>query len=290
MSVYSFVSVFEFIANGGLYMMRSLSIFMVTILMCGVALAQSSLPYKTGFDSSEGFVAGYSVSANTEAGWLVLSISADAKITNTVKQAGDQSVALEANSEIDKTFNSGGATVIWMEGYFRGAGTTAEPSFPADPAASAIVFFSATNGIQCLNGNGSGGGSWVNTGVSLDSNNWYKITIRQDYGTGKWKCYVDGVQKPASELGFRDNVTELHGFLDFADTPSYLDTFRVLPAKKGDANGDGFVDVADVISLINDPNGSGMDIIQKDNADVDNSGTIDAQDLTALINNILSKS
>jgi len=271
-------------------MMRRLSILMVTILMCGVIIAQDSIPYKTGFEASEGFTA--SQTLDGKGGWAVLSQGAGATITNAVHQGtiGEQSVALEANSQIDKTFSATGETVVWMEGYFRGAGTTADPSFPADPAASAIVFFSATNGIQCLDGNGTGGGPWVSTGVTLNADNWYKVTIRQDYTGKKWRCYIDGVQKPVSELGFRDNVTTLHGFRNFADTASYLDTFRVLPAKKGDANADGKVDAADVISLVNDPNGTNMDIIQKDNADVNSSSTIDVQDLTALIDKILGRS
>jgi hypothetical protein len=269
-------------------MLRKLSILLVTILMCGVAIAQSSIPYKTGFEASEGFIASQTIDG--QGGWAVLSQGADAIITNAIKQAGEQSVALAANSQIDKTLTATGETVVWMEGYFRGAGTTAEPSFPADPAASAIVFFSATNGIQCLDGNGSGGGSWSSTGVTLNADNWYKVTIRQDYTAKKWKCYINDVQKPVANLGFRDNVTELHGFRNFADTASYLDTFRVIAGKKGDANTDGKVDAADVISLVNDPNGTGMDIIQKDNADVNSSGTIDVQDLNALINKILGKS
>lgn len=270
-------------------MMRRLSILMVTILMCGVVIAQDSIPYKTGFEASEGFTA--SQTLDGQGGWAVLSQGAGATITNAFKQAGEQSVALEANSQIDKTFSAAGETVVWMEGYFRGAGTTAEPSFPADPAASAIVFFSATNGIQCLNGNGTGGGPWVNTSVTtLNPANWYKISIRQDYTAKKWRCYVEDAQTPNQDLGFRDNVTELHGFRNFADTASYLDTFRVLPAKKGDANADGKVDAADVISLVNDPNGTNMDIIQKDNADVNSSSTIDVQDLTALIDKILGRS
>ncbi|MCX7000576.1 MAG: dockerin type I repeat-containing protein [Candidatus Sumerlaeota bacterium] len=269
-------------------MMSRLSILMVTILMCGVAIAQEPIPYKTGFEASEGEGFDVDVTLDGKDGWTAVS----ATITNVVHQGtvGELSVALAENSQIDKTFSAAGETVVWMEGYFRGAGTTAEPSFPADPAASAIVFFSATNGIECLDGNGTGGGSWSSTGVTLNADNWYKVTIRQDYTGKKWRCYIDDAQKPASDLGFRDNVTELHGFRNFADTASYLDTFRVLPAKKGDANADGKVDAADVISLVNDPNGTSMDIIQKDNADVNSSGTIDVQDLTALIDKILGRS
>ena len=177
-------------------------------------------------------------------------------------------------------------------GYFRGEGTTADPSFPGDIPASAIVFFSATNGIQCLNGDGSGSGSWINTTVtSINKDTWYKISIRQDYTSKKWRCYIDEAASPDQDLGFRNNeVTTLNGFRNFADTASYLDTFRVIPAIKGDANGDGKMDAADIVTLISDPTGSGFDIIQKDNADVDDNGSVEANDLTALINKILNRS
>lgn len=270
-------------------MMKKLSVLALIVLTCAVAMAQNAIPYKTGFDVADGWVNDKSI--NDYDGWAVLSQGADAKITNTFKQAGDQSVALEANSQIDKPLSAKPAeTIVWMEGYFSGEGTDAEPSFPADPAASAIVFFSKTNGIQCLNGNGSGGGSWVATGVSLVKDQWYKISIRQDYTAKTWKCFVDGVQTPAQDLGFRDNVTTLHGFRNFADTPSWLDTFRVIPVSKGDANMDSKIDAADVVTLVSDPNGSGItDLIQKDNADVDGSGAISNADLTALVNKILAK-
>ena len=263
---------------------------LVTILLGSVVWAVDQIPYNTKFEASEGFVAGNTI--NGQNGWAVDPSGGDAKITNAMAQGGTQSVALEANSQIDKPLTAAaGDTAVWMEGYFRGAGTTAEPSFPGSDVlpASAIVFFSATNGIQCFDGDGAGLGSWVNTSVtSLDEDSWYKITIRQDYTAKTWKCYINNVKSPDQELGFRDNeVTTLNGFRNFADTVSYLDTFRVIPAKKGDSNGDGKVDAADVISLINDPDGSGFDIIQKDNADVDSNGSIEAADLNALIDLLL---
>jgi len=270
-------------------MTKKWSFIVFAILICGAALAQDAIPYKTGFEAAEGFTVGQSIGG--QGGWAVLSAGADAKITDAVKQAGTQSVALEANSQIDKPLTATvEESIVWMEGYFQGAGTSADPSFPADPAASAIVFFSATNGIQCLDGDGAGAGAWVNTGVALVADTWYKISIRQDYTTKKWRCYVNDTQAPAQDLGFRDAVTTLHGFRNFADTASWLDTFRVIPVTKGDSNSDSKVDAADVITLLNNPTGSGMDLIQKDNADVDNNGTIDAQDVTALINHILGKS
>ena len=277
-------------AEGELSMRKAFYCVLVTFLLGTLAWGADQIPYKTSFEASEGFVAGNSI--NGQAGWEVDPSGGDAKITDTMAQSGSQSVALEANSQIDKPLAAAaGDTAVWMEGYFRGAGTTAEPSFPGSDVlpASAIVFFSATNGIQCFDGDGAGLGSWVNTTVtSLDEDSWYKITIRQDYTAKTWKCYINSAQSPDQELGFRDNeVTTLNGFRNFADTVSYLDNFRVIPAKKGDTNGDGKVDASDVITLINDPDGSGFDIIQGDNADVDSNGSVEAADLSALIDILL---
>jgi hypothetical protein len=269
-------------------MKKALYCVLVTILLGSAVFGADQIPYKTGFEASEGFVAGNTI--NGQDGWIVDSAGGDAKITDTMAQTGSQSVALEANSQIDKPLAAAaGDTIVWMEGYFRGAGTSEEPSFPALVPASAIVFFSATNGIQCLDGDGAGAGPWVNTSVtSLEEETWYKITIRQDYSAKTWKCYINDAQSPVQELGFRDDtVATLNGFRNFADTVSYLDNFRVIPAKKGDTNGDGKVDASDVITLINDPDGSGFDIIQGDNADVDSNGSIEAADLSALIDILL---
>ncbi|MBN1902882.1 dockerin type I repeat-containing protein [Candidatus Sumerlaeota bacterium] len=263
------------------------------ILINAWGAAQDSIPYQTGFEASQGFVAGNSL--NGQGGWTVEPSGGDAKITDTIAMDGSQSVELEANSQIDKQLAADPTdTIIWMEGYFRGAGTTAEPQFPdAEQGfpASAIVFFSATNGIRCYDGDGAGEGSWIDTNVStLDEGTWYKISIRQDYTAQTWRCYIDNTKSPDQELGFRDDtVTTLNGFRNFADTISYLDTFRVIPGKKGDANLDNKVDAADLITLLNDPDGSGFDLIEKDNADMDDSGAIDSTDFNAFIDKILNR-
>lgn len=268
------------------------SFSIVFFIFSAWGIAQDPIPYETGFEASEGFVAGGSL--NGQGGWLVEPTGGDAKITDTIAQEGSQSVEMEANSQIDKQLTAGSATIVWMEGYFRGAGTTADPQFPSANEgfpASAIVFFSATNGIQCYDGDGLGLGTWINTNITtLDEGTWYKISIRQDYSSKSWRCYIDNVKSPSQDLGFRDDtVTTLSGFRNFADTVSYFDAFRVIPSKKGDANLDNKVDAADLISLLNDPDGSTFDLIQKDNADMDDSGVIDSGDFNNLIDTILNR-
>jgi len=273
-------------------MKKVLFLVLVTFLVFSVVQSQDTIPYQTSFESSDGFVASQSLDGQN--GWAVDPSGGDATVIDTNAQDGAQSVELGANSQIDKPLTAGGTdSVIWMEGYFQGAGTTADPSFPGSDVlpASAIVFFSATNGIQCFDGDGAGLGSWQNTSVTtLDENTWYKISIRQDYTGKTWRCYINDTKTPASDLGFRDDsVNTLNGFRNFADTISYLDNFRVLPGKKGDANGDCQVDAADIITLLNDPSGSGFDLIQTDNADIDGNGSIDSSDFDALIDVILNR-
>lgn len=271
-------------------MMKKLVFLMTVLLLAGSVFGQASIPYSTSFEALEGFTAGQSI--NGVDGWAVISEGdPDALISDAAAQSGSQSVALEANSTIDKPLTST-ASAIWMEGYFRGEGTTAEPSFPAAPLASAIVFFSQSNGIQCLNGDGTGGVvSWENTSVaSLNPAEWYKITIRQDYTAKTWRCWINNSATPDMDLGFRDSIDSLNGFRNYADTASWLDTFRVIPAIGGDANADGIADVSDVITLVNDPDGAGLGVIGFNNADMDGNDTVDSTDLADIVDKILARS
>ncbi|HPB31669.1 MAG TPA: hypothetical protein PLB62_09455 [Candidatus Sumerlaeota bacterium] len=270
-------------------MIKRLTIASVVMLFAFGAIAQVPVPYITGFEASDGFIAGQTI--NGVDGWAVVSEGTpDAKVTNAVAQSGTLSVALEANCTIDKKLTAVGKTKVWMEGYFRGSGTTAAPSFPATPAASAIVFFSATDGIMCLNGNKSGGvTSWEKANVALDPAQWYKITILQDYSAKTWRCWVNDVAAPDMDLGFRDSIDSLSGFRNYADTESWLDTFCVIPAAMGDSNADGRVDVSDVVTIVNDPDGTAFGVIQFKNTDVDDNASIDGDDLNGVVAIILSR-
>ena len=268
-------------------MKKTLCVIATVIVLVMPISGMAELPYQTGFEAAEGFVLNQSI--NGVDGWQTIGDAA-ATITDAQAQGGAQSVSLEPNSQIDKPLSAAPAeSIIWMEGYFRGEGTTAEASFPpsSELPASAIVFFKKT-GIQCYNGDTS---SWEDTGVTPDPDNWIKISVRQDYTSKKWRCYINNAPAPDKELGFRDaEVTTLNGFRNFADTQSWFDTFRVIAVIKGDANSDSKVDAADIVALVNDLDGSELDLIQQDNADIDNNGSIDAADLTSLINKILGRS
>ncbi|GAB4317923.1 MAG: hypothetical protein Kow0059_11080 [Candidatus Sumerlaeia bacterium] len=267
------------------------------IVQCAVAVAltaalplclsaQQTLPYTTGFEAPT-YSAG---SLNGQDNWIVT--DGTATVQNTVVQAGSQAVKLDPNSTIDKAFDSGSYSSVWVEGYFRGEGSDGTPSFPSSPPASAIVFFDSTNGIRCYDGKQPGPDFFVNTGDTVSASSWSKVTIKLNFTSKEWDCYVNDTLK-LTALGFRDNsVTKFNGFTNFSSKESYLDSFRAIPFILGDGNLDTEVNVGDVILLTNILNGatSTSDAIVLAHLDVAApSGAPDNADLTGLINLILGK-
>lgn len=241
--------------------------------------------FATSFESVDD--AGYADGA-TIAGvqnWSVL--AGDARISLDNPFEGSQSVELSANTVIDRSL-SVSSDIVWVQGWFRGAGSNGTPDFPATPLASAIVFFSSANGIQALDGDNAGGGTFQNTGDSLDAATWSKVALRLNYTTSTYQIYVDDTQR-LMNLGFRDNVGQLNGFQNLASETSFFDAFCVVPRTAFDANRDGDVNVADLVSIVNEIGapGSISDVIAADNADGDLSGAVDALDRGSLENQLL---
>jgi len=209
-------------------------------------------------------------------------------------------VNLPANCIINRDITeANGQTVVWTETNFRGSGTSSAPNYPAD-AASAIVHLSSTNGIEPLNGNGTGGGTFRTAGnVALDNpSGWYRIIIRQDYTNKTWDLYVGAPnQQPAlsaQDQGFRDNsVNHLGGFRQYAGVACSVDNFQVRRVATGaDVNWDGQADAADVVSAVNVLNSSAnpldaTNFYSRADADYNGDGTINAADITSTADAIL---
>ncbi len=266
----------------------------LTIGSSTVALA---LPvYETSFEAGEGFSAG--AFSTADARWAVE--SSTVSVASGSAFEGDQYVELGAGAVLDfdltQSDTDAAGDVVFVEGYFRGAGsdqTLDNANWPLT-GASAIVHFSSAEGIQVLDGDGTGSinpQNVVSTNVTLgqaNETNWFKITIRLDFTDQTWDIWVDNDQKNQSPLGFRDNtVTSLNGFKNLAQGGSGFDAFRIVSEVVGDANGDGVVDVADITRLIEFlTNPPSDDPILFSNADIPNQGskdgTIDQDDLTRL--------
>ena len=262
----------------------AISIVYSIMILMPLALFSQGIPYATGFEAPT-YTAG---SLDTQDGWSVE--AGTATVQTTKKHTGAQGVELQADTTIARAIDGTGLSIVWAEGYYSGNGISGTPELPSTPEATAIVFFSSVNGIQCLNGDGSGGGTFVNTGVTPSSSVWHKITIKFNFTTQKWSCYINDVLK-ASNLGFRDNVTKFNGFKNFSKIMSYFDDFKVVPSLKGDATLDNLVDIIDVILLINhlNANPAQTDPIILDNMDYNADGNVTSADLTALLDYILGK-
>lgn len=214
--------------------------------------AAPTIIYETGFEATDVSGANFTVgNLDGQGGWQASS----ATVIDTDAQAGSQSVALPADAWIEKSLSGSGE--IWIIGYYKGDGSTAAPSYPTEVPAASIVHFSATDGIQCLDGDGTGSGTWVpaSGGTPVSASKWTQIAIHIVYNSANpaasyWDCLVDGAVYQRG-LGFRNNsVTSLTGFKNLSGSDSYFDTFRVI-ASDGDVDGDG---VSDKYEIANDTN------------------------------------
>lgn len=259
-----------------------------TFVFAAFGIATASLPlYQTQFDAPT-FTAGDSVDGVE--GWQVL--SPPATVAAGGAAVGNQFVQLGSGAILDRAFTgTQGEDTLWVQAYFRGRGSSQtlteiedEIGFPA----SAILHFSEANGIEVEDGTGDGApGPVVQVGVPLGQANqttWYKITVRLDFEEKAWELWVnDGKRSGEGGFGFRSNqVNNLSGFRQMAQGESGFDGFRVVLPLPGDANGDGAIDAADLVAVIEylaEPTG---DPILRGNADLTGNGDVTEDDLDLL--------
>lgn len=240
--------------------MKNLSVILRFVLIgAGVlggvrSAAQITPPYSTGFEAGQGYTLG---SLASQDGWSVPQGAAD--VTNTLAQAGSNSVGLLTTSgraEITQAFNSfSGGTVTYVDFWSVPSVGPAQPGSTTATAGGSLfslVRLDATGHLIALDGDGSGGGTWVPTGRTIALNGsgqataWVRFTLRQDYSADTWDLYLDGM--PALHgLGLRDNTQTHLGAFSYLATSlavSTLDTFVVDSSNPlfTDADNDGMAD------------------------------------------------
>lgn len=266
-------------------------------LACTAGFASKEV-YSTSFEAplySPGSISGIQ-------GWTVEGATgATAEIVNDAAFAfhGDQYVSLRNGAILDRNFEGesdlDALDMVWVEGYFRGAGsdvTLEEADYPAVDA-SAIVHFSSVNGIEFLDGAGDNSqpGTPVQSAVSsLDPGQWYKISIRLNFAEQAWDVWVNNEKQNESPLGFKSGgIDRLRGFTNLAQTESAFDRFRIVQPIAGDANGDTKVDAADIVALMEILATGSEDVIVQANASFDGSGIPTEADLEELKNIVLNR-
>ena len=243
------------------------SLLAAAALLAGAALpfaaAVQTVPVLTGFEAPE-------YSAGNLAGQNAWTVEGAAVVQTGVAFEGSQAVEIGSNSAIDIVLGST-EPVVWIDGWVRTAGSATPPPLETTPPRSSMVFF-GTAGVQGLNGNGSGGGSWVNAGPALGADGWTRVSIRQDYAAKNWDLYLDG-QVASSALGFKDNaITQLSGFKQVSEGTSYLDAWS--------ATAVGFTDDTDT-DLANDLDELKLYDTDPTNPDTDGDKMLDGHEIAA---------
>jgi len=260
--------------------------------------------YGTSFEDSgsggaEDYPAGDYAAPATIGSWSLTSGAATIGAMDT-PDGSDQGVTLTGGAQFDRAITGAISDGIFVEGWFRGEGSTLDLSravYPVDESASAVVHFSFDEGIQLLNGDGLGGpGTIVSTGVELGRDNatlWRRVSLYLNFPESKWDCHIGELGQSGFEsfrdLGFRDGVTSLNGFRNLAEADSDFDAFRIVRPMTGDANGDSLLDAADAVRVAEYALRGANDPILAFNADMDHNNLINDEDLGILVDVVTGK-
>jgi len=193
--------------------------------------------YSTGFEPTEpvAFLPG-AITAQTGP-WRVAKGSAEVQASRAAH--GGQAVRT-GDCVIEMTLENP-EPVLWADAFIQDPGISQARRIPDGKASSVLLFHDGK--LLALDGNGSGGGSFV-TACELPGDRFTRLTIRSDYGARQFDVWVDG--KPTlAKLGFKDNaVTRFHGAKRLAGANSYLDDFSLSTwGLDRDSDGDGLNDL-----------------------------------------------
>jgi len=193
--------------------------------------------YSTGFEPTEpvAFLPG-AIAAQTGP-WRVAKGSAEVQTSRVAH--GGQAVRT-GDCVIEMTLENP-EPVLWADAFIQDPGISQARRIPDGMASSVLLFHDGK--LLALDGNGSGGGSFV-TASELSGDRFTRLTIRSDYGAKQFDVWVDG--KPAlANLGFKNNaVTRFHGAKRLAGANSYLDDFSLSTwGLDRDSDGDGLNDL-----------------------------------------------
>jgi Immunoglobulin I-set domain len=193
---YTGKAVISLIANGGAQ--SATNSFALTVL------PSSTVPLGTGFEQSEGYFLG---DLNSQDGWLV--DAGSASVWTNVVHSGSQAAMIAPGGAVSRTVGSG-APVVAFSCYIQ-AVPSAAPALPVS-ANAALLYLDPVSGLNCLDGDGNGGGSWVASGFSPAAGTWFQLTLELDFSAKTYTCSVNGTTSATTFHFQSTNVTAL-GFM-----------------------------------------------------------------------------
>jgi len=244
----------------------SRAIFLVLLATKCPDAANAGAPDFSFMEDFESFPEG---SVQGRSGWLVA--QGEAAVITGVSRLGEKALQTGEGSEASLALEVA-ESIIWVEVWVRTAGGPMVPAIPSLPKKSAAVIFDCVEGIQALDGDGTGGGTVLNSGDTLDESKWRRITVKLDFGNKKWDLYVDG-QPRLKGLGFHSNdVAGLSGMVRASCAESYLDTLSFTSVGlTDDGDQDGLSDLDEIQLYGTDPL----------SADTDDDGMEDGDEIIA---------
>jgi hypothetical protein len=187
-----------------------------------------------GFEPSEGYQPG----PLPQVDWN--SLAGSPAITTTTVHSGLQALTLSSDAIARGWFTWELSDSFWVDGYLRAASYPSFDNQLPSQTLGPVLRFSGDQGLMALDGNGSGGGTWISLGA-LTPNAWQRITLHIDHAAHRWSVYLNFVLLRRN-LGFKDDAAgELKGLK--CSGASVLDDFSIsasappglLPANQVDA-------------------------------------------------------
>lgn len=198
---------------------RVSGIVCISLLAFAPVVSAAPLPIDTDFEAPD-----YSIGdLNGQQGWTTVNtatVSSDAAAAHE----GSQGLHITSSSQAIYPADPNSLSVVWVDGYCKAEPVNFYPELPAPTSVTCFLFFHATDGIVCLDGDGAGSGTWRVTGQGASA--WTRLGVRQDYGSSTWDLYVNG----SAVLRNLGNAYDSAGFSRFEAQageagPMYLDSF-----------------------------------------------------------------
>lgn len=182
--------------------------------------------YSTGFEATED--PSFMIGPLPQNGWAEVTGPGISSVTDAVKFEADQSLRIAPKAVVAKDLSNSAQSVVYIDSWYRPTLSSDLLNLSALEPSSAIFVFHETDGIVLLDGNGAGGGTWINSGFTA-LQDFVRITVKLDFLNHKWALYAN-TNLLGEELGFKNNSINSLAGLQVAsseDDSSYLDDFRV---------------------------------------------------------------
>ncbi|MCX7049364.1 MAG: hypothetical protein NTX50_28255 [Candidatus Sumerlaeota bacterium] len=185
---------------------------------CASSRADQLLPYKADFESPA-----YTVGpVNSQNGWVATDPTS-ATVQTSIHYEGAAALEILPGGAVDQAF-SAADNIVWVDGYHSGQPSDDLPDVTQISSGSALVAFTATTGVLCYDGVLQ---TWRAANVILNPSAWYRVTLKLNFTTNLYDCYVNSKLKLAG-VGFLLPTSRLNGFQAAAGpNSSYLDLLRV---------------------------------------------------------------